>query len=89
MNKRLDSIEQAMELSIHHHVPPQDGQSPLEAQLDALPARIANALRAEMAKGTLVVTLAAETGGIRILPVKPRKKRQTRRTGVPTASLQG
>jgi len=99
MTKRLNSIEQAMELSIHHHFPPQDGPapeeagqtgpSPLEAQLDALPARIANALRAEMAKGTLVVTLAAEPGGIRINPVKPRRKRPSRRVTAPAAPLQG
>jgi len=99
MTKRLNSIEQAMELSIHHHVARegepvpeearQAGRPPLEVQLDALPARIANALRAEMAKGTLVVTLAEEAGGIRVNPVKPRRKRQNKRASTPATPLQG
>ena len=99
MTKRLGTIEQAMELSIQHHIPPpavlDSGQAAgaeamrLEAYLDTLPARFAQALRSELAKGSLTVTLVAGTGAIRVSPVKPRRKRSGRKACAPGNAEKG
>ncbi len=63
MTKKLRTVRQVMELSIQHHVPPEidpsrgDEAWTLEAYLETLPPDFASALRAEIAKGTLVVSL--------------------------------
>ena len=69
MTKRLKTVRQAMELTIHHHTPPGPDLAvkgedwTLEAYLDSLPAGFATALRAEIAKGTLAVSLVPEGQG--------------------------
>ena len=78
MSRKPKTVEPAMELVIQHHVGPDPGAPglpPLEARLEGLPAAFAAALREEMAKGTLVVTLAPGTGGLKIRPAKPRSRR--------------
>lgn len=63
MSKKLRTVRQVMELSIQHHVPPEPGPAQgaepwtLETYLETLPPDFATALRAEIAKGTLVVSL--------------------------------
>ncbi len=76
MTKQLKTVRQAMELTIQHHLPADVDQAQagvvwtLETYLDSLPADFAAALRAEIAKGTLRVSLVPEgrTG-------KPRSRR--------------
>lgn len=81
MAKNLKSVRQVMELSIHHDIPPDADPAQareewnLEAHLDTLPPAFAAAVRAEMAKGTLVVNLVPGTSGIRVTSSKPRGKR--------------
>ncbi|MBK9797283.1 MAG: hypothetical protein IPP58_12460 [Holophagaceae bacterium] len=68
MTKKLRTVRQVMELSIQHHVPPEIDPSrgeeawTLEAYLETLPPEFASALRAEIVKGTLVVSLVP--GGV-------------------------
>ena len=77
MTKRLKTVRQAMELTIHHHTPPGPDLAvkgedwTLEAYLDSLPAGFATALRAEIAKGTLAVSLVPQGQG----PGKARARR--------------
>ncbi len=80
MTKKLKTVPQVMELSIHHHVPPEAG-SPgtteaerLEAHLKTLPPAFAAALRAELAEGTLVATLV-HGSGLRVSAARPRGRR--------------
>jgi len=76
------TVEQAMELAIQHHVGPEmdgpvlDAVSPLEAHLARLPEAVSAVLREELAKGTLVLTLAP--GGVRIRSVEPKGRRAGR-----------
>jgi hypothetical protein len=87
MTKKLKSIRQVMELSIHHDIPPDADQAQtreewtLEGHLDTLPPEFAAAIRVEMAKGTLVVNLVPGTSGIRITASKPRGKRPKNPSG--------
>ena len=81
MTKKLKTVKQVMELAIQHHLPA-DADQPraeegrtLETHLDTLPAEFAAALRREMAKGTLQVTLVPGAGGIRVSSSKPRGRR--------------
>jgi len=80
MTKKLRTVRQVMELSIHHDVPsdadPAGAQEEwtLENHLDTLPAEFAAAIRVEMAKGTLVVNLVPGTSGIRITASEARGK---------------
>ena len=88
MTKKLKTVRQVMELSIQHHIAPdvdlpESGEEwTLETHLDTLPAEFAAAIRAEMAKGTLLVSLVPGTSGIRVTSSKPR----SRRPKSPTAS---
>lgn len=81
MTKKLNTVKQVMELSIQHHIAPdvdlpQVGEEwTLETHLDTLPAEFAAAIRAEMAKGTLLVSLVPGTSGIRVTSSKPRGRR--------------
>jgi len=85
MSRKPRNVEQAMELVIQHHPGPDPDQggtdaagapiSPLDAQLDRLPAPFSAALRAELARGTLTVSLVPEGGGVRVRTIKPRPKR--------------
>ncbi len=77
MPKKLSNVRQAMELTIQHHLPADVDQSQagvdwtLETYLDSLPPEFAAALRVEIAKGTLEVSLVpghSRTG-------KPRARR--------------
>jgi len=77
MPKKLSTVRQAMELTIQHYLPADVDQGQagvvwtLESYLDSLPAEFAAALRAEIAKGTLLVSLVPE--GSRV--GKPRARR--------------
>ena len=93
MSRKPKTVEQAMELVIQHHVGPDPAEagvdaagaplSPLEAQLDRLPAPFSAALRAELAKGTLQVSLVPEGGGVRVRTVKPRARRTSKPVAIP------
>ena len=93
MSRKPRTVEQAMELVIQHHPGPDPTQagtdaagatlSPLEAQLDRLPTPFAAALRAEMANGTLTVSLVPEGGGVRV-----RTARRPKRTSVTAAGTE-
>jgi len=82
MTKKLRTVQQVMELCIQHHIPAGQEmaagdelsqEARLEAYLDTLPSEFAAALRAEMSRGTLVVTLVPRSGG------RPRPRRSGER----------
>ena len=80
MTRRLKTVKQVMELSIQHHLPREvepalSAEEALAAHLATLPPAFAEALRAEMALGTLVVALVPGTGGLRVSAGKPKAKR--------------
>jgi len=87
MTKQLKTVKQVMGLAIHHDIPP-DMELPqtreewtLDTHLATLPAEFAAALRAEIAKGTLQVSLVPGVSGIRVSSSKPKARRPKTASG--------
>jgi hypothetical protein len=87
MTRQLKTVKQVMGLSIHHDIPP-DAELPqtreewtLDTHLDTLPPEFAAALRVEIAKGTLQVTLVPGVSGIRVSSSRPKARRPKNPSG--------